>query len=338
MFVDKLKAQGEHKSPLQSWFAELEHYSQLNFRPIIDSEHCDIVIDKPTILIKLDAGVNMYHHFCDFINIYASQHMNGSFNTNINIIMWDTSLMHYGDLFYATWSAFTDFPIIYLNTFNTKKVCIQDAVFSLLPRMRYGLYYNMPLIPGCQGSSLFRAFSQHVLYRLNVTQQPPSDRRKVRVTLLSRNSKYRRILNEQQLVDALKSVADYDVRVVDYNHQHYPFVQQLESTHNSDIFIGMHGAGLTHLMFLPDHAVCFELYNCGDVNCYKDLARLRGVRYMTWQDKDKLTPEDEGHHPTLGAHEKFTNYFFDVTEFMRLVREAADYVLEHTQHMQHTEL
>ena len=30
-------------------------------------------------------------------------------------------------------------------------------------------------------------------------------------------------------------------------------------THNSDIFIGMHGAGLTHLLFLPDWATIFEM-------------------------------------------------------------------------------
>ena len=34
----------------------------------------------------------------------------------------------------------------------------------------------------------------------------------------------------------------------------------VQITHNSDIFIGMHGAGLTHLLFLPDWAVVFELY------------------------------------------------------------------------------
>jgi len=37
----------------------------------------------------------------------------------------------------------------------------------------------------------------------------------------------------------------------------------------------------------------------------------------------------QGHHPTLGAHKKFTNYSFDVEEFMLLVGEAADYVLSH---------
>jgi protein O-GlcNAc transferase len=37
----------------------------------------------------------------------------------------------------------------------------------------------------------------------------------------------------------------------------------------------------------------------------------------------------QGHHPTLGAHPKFTNYSFDVEEFMRLVLIAADHVDKH---------
>ena len=57
---------------------------------------------------------------------------------------------------------------------------------------------------------------------------------------------------------------------------------------NTDILVGIHGAGLTHLLFLPDWAVIFELYDCQDPNCYKDLARLRGVKHITWTDLDKL--------------------------------------------------
>lgn len=36
------------------------------------------------------SGVNMYHHFCDFVNLYISQHINNSFSSDINIVMWDT--------------------------------------------------------------------------------------------------------------------------------------------------------------------------------------------------------------------------------------------------------
>ncbi|XP_076114479.1 EGF domain-specific O-linked N-acetylglucosamine transferase-like [Mytilus galloprovincialis] len=324
-----LRDQSEHKSPLQSWYAELEHYTSLPFHP---ENKCDIIIDKPSILIKLDAGVNLYHHFCDFVNIYAAQHVNNSFSTDVYIVMWDTSDLIYRDFFDVTWKAFTDYPVLRLSQYDGKKVCFKDAVFSLLPRMRYGLYYNMPLIPGCHSSSFFRAFNQHLMHRLNVQQEGPLEE-KIRVTLLSRSTKYRKILNEIQLVNAMKTVGEFDVRKVDFNLD-LSFLDQIKVSHNSDIFIGIHGAGLTHALFQPDWGVVMEIYNCEDDGCYSDLARLRGVKYMTWEKKDKLIQEDEGHHPTLGAHAKFTNYEFDVSEFMRLVSKAADHVRNHPSFIQ----
>ena len=52
--------QGEHKSPLQSWYAELEQYTELKFRPDSD-ENCDEIVTRPTVFIKLDAGVWVGH-------------------------------------------------------------------------------------------------------------------------------------------------------------------------------------------------------------------------------------------------------------------------------------
>uniref|UniRef100_A0A803JWL1 EGF domain-specific O-linked N-acetylglucosamine transferase n=1 Tax=Xenopus tropicalis TaxID=8364 RepID=A0A803JWL1_XENTR len=252
-----LLSQGAWKSPLQSWFAELQSYSSLTFKPVEDA-HCDIIIDKPTYFMKLDAGVNMYHHFCDFVNLYITQHVNNSFSTDINIVMWTTSVYGYGDLFSDTWKAFTDYDITHLKAYDNKRVCFKDAVFALLPRMRYGLFYNTPLISNCHGSGLFRAFSQHVLHRLNITQQLPKEA-KIRITILVRSTEFRKILNLDELVHALEAEPTFQVKVVDYKYRVLGFLEQLEITHNSDIFIGMHGAGLTHLLFLPDWAVVFEL-------------------------------------------------------------------------------
>nr|KAG5708833.1 hypothetical protein BaRGS_031987 [Batillaria attramentaria] len=321
-----LQAQLDHKSPLQSWAAEMEHYTSLPFRPIADQK-CDVVISEPTYLIKLDATVNMYHHFCDYVNLYVSQHVNNSFSRDVKILIWNTSGHRLSPMFIETWQAYSKHAPILLNQYDGKKLCIKDAVFSLLARMRLGLYYNMPLMPGCYGSSMIRAFSHHLIHRLNIPQHGPLEK-KIRVTLLSRSTKYRQILNQEELLKALSTDFEFEVRNVDFVMT-MPFLDQLEVTHNSDIFIGMHGSGLTHMLFQPDWGVVFELYNCEDANCYYDLARLRGIKYMTWQRKDKLVQEDEGHHPTLGAHSKFTNYAFDVEEFMRLVRKAADHVRQH---------
>lgn len=57
-------------------------------------------------------------------------------------------------------------------------------------------------------------------------------------------------------------------------------------------------------LLVPPDALLVLRYNCGDANCYQDLARLRGVKYLTWRDPAKLTPEDEvsaDSHQHLGS-------------------------------------
>ncbi|XP_014236116.1 EGF domain-specific O-linked N-acetylglucosamine transferase [Trichogramma pretiosum] len=322
---DKLNANADHISPLQSWGPELRNFRKLSRKPI-PSGDCDVVIEKPTYILKIDAAVNMYHHFCDFFNLYASLHVNlshpNAFNTDNNILIWES--FNYRSSFQDTFQAFTNNPLWDLRTFKGETVCFKNVVFPLLPRMIFGLFYNTPLIYGCENSGLFAAFSDFILHRLQIPLHERNNT-KIRVTLLSRETQYRNILNEDALVEALKAKPEYDVQRVVYN-KNIPFKKQLEITRNSDIFIGMHGAGLTHFLFLPEWAAGFELYNCEDASCYKDLARLKGIKYITWQDKSKLTEVDPGTYPHGGAHAKFINYKFNVDEFVRLVHEAEKHV------------
>ena len=73
------------------------------------------------------------------------------------------------------------------------------------------------------------------------------------------------------------------------------------------------------------------MYDCDDPSCYKDLARLKGVKHLSWSKMDKLTPEvkalAEHEHPGVSA--KFTNYAFDPDEFLVKMIEAAEYVKSH---------
>ncbi|XP_031623122.1 EGF domain-specific O-linked N-acetylglucosamine transferase [Contarinia nasturtii] len=323
-----LESQLEHMSALQSWAPELRNFVAFDERPI-DTNKCDFVYEKPVYIMKIDANSNMYHHFCDFFNLYASLHVNmthpAAFDTDNYIFLWET--YSYVTPFSAAFKAFTQNPIFTIKAWTGKNVCFKNLMLPLLPRMIFGLYYNTPIIHGCQNSGLFQAFSDFMLHRLNIPLHHKSDDR-IRITFLERKTKFRQILNSDELVLELKKNRTYDVRSVSFDRA-TPFIDQLEIIRNTDIFIGMHGAGLTHLLFLPKWATVFELYNCEDSECYKDLARLRGVNYMTWENKDKLVQQDEGHHPSGGGHAKFTNYSFDEHEFTRLVDKAADYVLNH---------
>ena len=81
----------------------------------------------------------------------------------------------------------------------------------------------------------------------------------IKITLLSRETSFRNILNEKDLINSLSQNKSYNVKKTVFN-KNMRFSSQLEIIKNTDILIGMHGAGLTHLLFLPDWAGVFELY------------------------------------------------------------------------------
>jgi protein O-GlcNAc transferase len=153
----------------------------------------------------------------------------------------------------------------------------------------------------------------------------------LRVTLLARETQFRNILNQDKIIKDLKQKlgSEIELKIVAYDIK-TSFIDQIKQTYNSEIFMSMHGAGLTHLLFLPNWAAVFEIYNCDDQDCYADLARLRGIKYYTWENEKKVYPQDEGKHPQMGTpHKKFTNYSFDSKEFIRIVKKMIDYVKKH---------
>lgn len=81
---------------------------------------------------------------------------------------------------------------------------------------------------------------------------------KVRITFLERNTKFRKILNSAELIAAIHLNDSYTVRSVSFDRK-ISFRDQLDVIRNTDVLIGMHGAGLTHLLFLPPWATVFEL-------------------------------------------------------------------------------
>ena len=318
-----LQRQNRLRGGLLSWFDQLKDYSELPFQPS-SKQFCDVVVETPTMFVQLDFAGNMYHHFCDFINIFISQHINTSLSRSNIIMNWDASMRHYRDPFGDTWSVFSDQKLQHIRQYKDKKVCFKDAIFAIPPRNPFTLYYGTSMPQHCQRSHLVRDFSDHILEGLNINRQMYTE--EIRVTFLSRSTQYRRILNEKDLVEAINSIKDIKVSLVDYHWDKTPFSQQLERTRNTDIFIGIHGAGLTHFLFLPEWAVGFELFHTDDPGCYRDLASISGVKYLTWEDRSKLKMEEveDGSCRVQGA--KFCNYVFDVEEFLRIFKDAVNHV------------
>jgi len=70
-----------------------------------------------------------------------------------------------------------------------------------------------------------------------------------------------------------------DLEVVDFEHLSSP--QQLRIIRETDLLIGIHGAGLTHTMFLPPGAALFEILpgNVGKRG-FRNLAQMLGHGYQ----------------------------------------------------------
>lgn len=137
----------------------------------------------------------------------------------------------------------------------------------------------------------------------------------------------------------MKKYPEHFIKEIDYSAM--DFYRQLETTSNTDLLIGMHGAGLTHTLFLPDWAGLFEVYDCKD-SCYNDLARLRGVNYFTLDSSQSVLTKVKVEDPVEAARlkasrllddEKFSNYKINEPVFLetlaRAVKKVQDNRLRH---------
>lgn len=61
LYPDRLLNEAEHMSALQSWGPELVNFVKTDNRP---NDFCDLVIEKPTYIMKLDASKNIFVPIC----------------------------------------------------------------------------------------------------------------------------------------------------------------------------------------------------------------------------------------------------------------------------------
>lgn len=95
----------------------------------------------------------------------------------------------------------------------------------------------------------------------------------------------RKISNEKELISKARAYfPDHTisgVQIDSYDMQH-----QLDMIAKTDILIGMHGAGLTHAVFLPKHAGLIEYFPnySGILQHFMSIAKWRKLNYQQWQN------------------------------------------------------
>ncbi|CAH1794041.1 unnamed protein product, partial [Owenia fusiformis] len=100
----------------------------------------------------------------------------------------------------------------------------------------------------------------------------------------------RKISNEEELIRKIR-VRFQDFTVVDFDPGDYTPQDQAALFTQVDILIGMHGAGLTNILYMAPFSGLIELFPFGqNENYFRALTRWRQVYYMRWMN---IKPELE---------------------------------------------
>ena len=103
----------------------------------------------------------------------------------------------------------------------------------------------------------------------------------------------RKIKNEDEILSVVKRKYP-NFKVVGKDLASLDFKQQLQHVANVDIVVGMHGAGLSHMLFMPYNGGLIELMQyknpVGDIKprlVFKTIARWKKFTFLHWQNRDK---------------------------------------------------
>jgi len=240
-------------------------------------------------------------------------------------------------VFTAAWYPFTRHPILdhrhvgrSWSGAGGRKVCFDHAVLTVPPRSSY--FYPSRGVP-CSPSHMMTSYVDWMLRNMSLVEVAPQQpaAQTVVLTLISRGGPKvttRRLNNEAELLTRAQAHFGDTVaiRVVDFAA--LSFREQITTVRESHVLAGMHGAGLTHVLWLPrttSRVALVEIYNTMDEFTFKDLAALAGAGYFTWEAGEEALHPD-GAAKIAPATAKGLNYSPDPAAFIELLARAVHYV------------
>lgn len=145
----------------------------------------------------------------------------------------------------------------------------------------------------CGESELLRAFSRRVLKFYDLRSPPKRRTDHLTVTMIDRQQK-RRLLDKETYFEALQARhPEVRFQLVDFAAK--SFREQVEIAYSTDILIGVHGAGLTHGMFLPSQSALVEILPPKlDHKGFHNMARFLGHRYHGEHATEQDAPGGNG--------------------------------------------
>jgi len=273
---------------LTDLFTNVNHNSNL-----INYSQCEVWESRPTFLVQRYDFHNLYHQTQGFLQLFQTIHVLNISSTSEILILWVDG-HHRGD--FDSWNRLYFAEVRPIRFYKKKVVCFKQLVF--VPVEFNSILYHRPHEYACDNHPGFQHFVRSVLYGFNLPYSEPS--KWPRLTFIVRRNYNRnpykppirrRFENEQQLIDTLTRElgARVEIRVIAL--EMYPFEQQVEIMTKTDLLVGGHGAGMTHLMYLhPQRSGVLEIHP-SDIHGpeYATLANWMKVNYRNLRTSNSDT-------------------------------------------------
>ncbi|KMT15077.1 hypothetical protein BVRB_3g061990 [Beta vulgaris subsp. vulgaris] len=253
-------------------------------KPLANSDHkCDVVHNVPAIFFSTGGYTgNVYHEFNDgIIPLYiTSQH----FNKEVIFV-----ILEYHSWWYTKYAQIlrqlSNFPLINFDSNNHSKThCFQEAIVGLKIHDELTID-SSGLMEGSSSTANMLGF-RNLLSRAFEAPKGVLNhhKKKPKMVLLSRSGS-RAIINEHLLVKLAQKIG-FNVQILKPNRK-TELGTIYEAISSSDIMIGVHGAGMTHLLFLEPKCILVQVIPLGtdwaSENYYGQPAKKMGLRYIGYK-------------------------------------------------------
>jgi len=240
-----------------------------------------------TIAVTRYEYANLYHCLTDWYNAFLVMKFVNHTSCDTNILLIDAHPPTHLD---EVWKVIFN---------SSRKLSALDRR-TYFKQLAWGITgYNSPLVSLQYAPPFIEEFRNIILSRFNITQNRHLTCGQPRVLFVWRHNYIthprnpfgkvsRKISNEVELLHYISS--DMPEASVDgIQIDRLNMKQQLQRIADSDILVGMHGAGLSHAVFLPYWGAVVEVvprYWTAESNQFRMIAVWRNLIYERWVNND----------------------------------------------------
>lgn len=299
---------------------------------------CQVQHNAPALVFSAGGYTgNFFHEFNDgFIPLYIT--VNTIFSEDEEVVLVISKARHWWVSKYAELlKSFSKHPIVNLDN-DTSTHCFASASVGLIS---HGFMTVDPTRkPNPKSMTHFRAF----LGKAYTHHQEPSETTRPRLVLVTRNGAVGRVLLNQDEVKKEAEGVGFDVVVFEPKPS-TPLRLAYELMNSSHAMVGVHGAGLTHALFLRSGSVFVQVVPLGTEwvaeACFGRPAKAMGLEYMEYRieaeesslvdehGKDEMVIKDPGRFRGKGwspevmdLYLKKQNVRVDTVRFRGYLKEA----------------